>query len=102
MGFGVICVEVCQLVSYKVIMVNGCVVNIVFYQVSLNDVVSICEKVKKQFCVKVVLELVEQCEKLIWLEVDVGKMEGMFKCKLECFDLFADINEYLIVEFYFK
>lgn len=47
MGFGVICVEVCQLVSYKVIMVNGCVVNIVFYQVKVNDVVSICEKVKK-------------------------------------------------------
>lgn len=31
MGFGVIRVEVRQLVSYKVIMVNGRVVNIVFY-----------------------------------------------------------------------
>lgn len=102
MGFGVIRVEVRQLVSYKVIMVNGRVVNIVFYQVSSNDVVSIREKAKKQFRVKVVLELVEQREKLIWLEVDVGKMEGTFKRKSERFDLFADINEYLIVEFYFK
>lgn len=29
-------------------------------------------------------------------------MEGVFKCIFECFDLLVDINEYLIVEFYFK
>lgn len=102
MGFGATRAEARQLVSHKAIMVNGRVISITSYQVSPNDVISIREKAKKQSYVKVTLELAEQREKPTWLEVDAGKMEGMFKRKPGRPDLSADINEHLIVELYSK
>jgi small subunit ribosomal protein S4 len=104
MGFGATRAESRQLVSHKAIMVNGRVVNIASYQVSPNDVVSIREKAKQQSRVRVkaALELAEQREKPTWLEVDVSKMEGVFKRMPERTDLSADINEHLIVELYSK
>jgi small subunit ribosomal protein S4 len=104
MGFGATRAESRQLVSHKVIMVNGRVVNIASYQVSPNDVISIREKAKQQSRVRVkaALELAEQREKPTWLEVDVSKMEGVFKRMPERTDLSADINEHLIVELYSK
>src|SRR5699024_2903435 len=102
MGFGATRAEARQLVSHKAIVVNGKVVNIASYQVSVNDVVAIREKAKKQARVKAALELAEQREKPTWLEVDTNKMEGIFKRLPERSDLSADINEHLIVEFYSK
>lgn len=102
MGFGATRAESRQLVSHKVIMVNGRVVNIASYQLSPYDVVSIREKAKKQSRIKASLELAEQREKPTWLEVDVLKMEGVFKCIPERTDLSPDINEHLIVELYSK
>ena len=84
------------------IVVNGRVVNIPSFQVSVNDVVAIREKSKKQARIKASLELAEQREKPTWLEVDSAKMEGVFKRVPERSDLSADINEHLIVELYSK
>lgn len=102
MGFGATRAESRQLVSHKAIMVNNHVVNIASYQVTLNDVVSIREKAKKQSRVRASLELAEQRERPTWLEVDAAKMEGIFQRIPERTDLSADINEHLIVELYSK
>ena len=97
MGFAATRAEARQLVSHKAIVVNGRVVNIPSFQVSVNDVVAVREKSKKQARIKA-----EQREKPTWLEVDSAKMEGVFKRVPERSDLSADINEHLIVELYSK
>ena len=102
MGFAATRAEARQLVSHKAIVVNGRVVNIPSFQVSVDDVISVREKSKKQARIKASLELAEQREKPTWLEVDTAKMEGVFKRVPERSDLSADINEHLIVELYSK
>ncbi|MBD1574412.1 30S ribosomal protein S4 [Vibrio sp. S17_S38] len=102
MGFGATRAESRQLVSHKAILVNGKVVNVPSFKVSANDVVSIREKAKLQSRIKAALEVAEQREKPTWIEVDGGKMEGVFKRIPERSDLSADINEHLIVELYSK
>ena len=102
MGFAATRAEARQLVSHKAIVVNGRVVNIPSFQVSVNDVVAVREKSKKQARIKASLELAEQREKPTWLVVDSAKMEGVFKRVPERSDLSADINEHLIVELYSK
>ena len=102
MGFAATRAEARQLVSHKAIVVNGRVVNIPSFQVSVNDVVAVREKSKKQARIKASLELAEQREKPTWLEVDSAKMEGVFKRVPERSALSADINEHLIVELYSK
>ena len=102
MGFAATRAEARQLVSHKAIVVNGRVVNIPSFQVSVNDVGAVREKSKKQARIKASLELAEQREKPTWLEVDSAKMEGVFKRVPERSDLSADINEHLIVELYSK
>lgn len=47
MGFATTRAEARQLVSHKAIVVNGRVVNIPSFQVSVNDVVAIREKIEK-------------------------------------------------------
>lgn len=102
MGFAATRAEARQLVSHKAIVVNGRVVNIPSFQVSVDDVIAVREKSKKQARIKASLELAEQKEKPTWLEVDAVKMEGVFKRVPERSDLSADINEHLIVELYSK
>ncbi|MFC0309520.1 30S ribosomal protein S4 [Gallibacterium trehalosifermentans] len=102
MGFAATRAEARQLVSHKAIVVNGRVVNIPSFQVSVDDVIAVREKSKKQARIKASLELAEQREKPTWLEVDAAKMEGVFKRIPERSDLSADINEHLIVELYSK
>ena len=102
MGFAATRAEARQLVSHKAIVVNGRVVNIPSFQVSVDDVVAVREKSKKQARIKASLEVAEQREKPTWLEVDAAKMEGVFKRVPERSDLSADINEHLIVELYSK
>lgn len=102
MGFGATRAECRQLVSHKAIVVNGRVVNIPSYQVSPEDVITVREKAKKQARIKAALDLATQREKPTWVEVDSGKMEGVYKRLPERSDLSADINEQLIVELYSK
>ncbi|MDH2998239.1 30S ribosomal protein S4 [Pasteurellaceae bacterium LFhippo2] len=102
LGFAATRAEARQLVSHKSIVVNGRVVNIPSFQVSVDDVIAVREKSKKQARIKASLELAAQREKPTWLEVDATKMEGVFKRTPERSDLSADINEHLIVELYSK
>jgi small subunit ribosomal protein S4 len=102
MGFGATRAEARQIVNHKSVLVNDRIVNIASFQVSSNDVIKVREKAKKQLRIKAALELGEQREKPVWLEIDINKMEGVFKRLPERSDLSSDINEHLIVELYSK
>ncbi len=103
MGFGSTRAEARQLVNHKAVLVNGKTVSIPSYQVTANDVISIRERAKKQERIKTSLELAPQVrEGSDWIDVDSGKMEGVFKRIPERADLSSDINEHLIVELYSK
>ncbi|XBC40679.1 MAG: 30S ribosomal protein S4 [Buchnera aphidicola (Nurudea yanoniella)] len=102
MGFGATRFESRQLISHKSISVNGRLVSIPSYQVTIGDTVCIREKFRKHTRIKAALELLEHRELSDWIEVNVSKMEGIFKRIPERSDLSAEINEHLIVELYSK
>jgi len=100
MGFASTRAEARQLVSHKALTVNGIVVNIASYLVKAGDVVVIREKAKKQLRIADALKLAESIGLPGWIQVDIPKMEAVFK-KLPDRDEFgAEINESLIVELY--
>lgn len=102
MGFGVTRAEARQVVSHRLITVNGQVVNIASYQVNAGDVIAVREKAKTHLRIKSSLEIAASRNAVEWVEVDAAKMEGTFKAVPERSDLSADINEHLIVELYSK
>lgn len=102
MGFGSTRAEARQLVSHKAILVNGEVVNIPSFQVKVGDTVSVREKAKKQVRIQESLQLATQIGLPNWVSVDVDKQEGVFRNMPDRVDLYSDINEQLVVEFYSK
>lgn len=102
MGLASTRAEARQLVSHKAIMLDGRVVNVPSHTVLPEQVVAVREKAKKQARIGAALELAAQREKPTWIEVDMTKLEGVFKRLPERSDLSADINEQLIVELYSK
>ena len=102
MGFGATRAESRQLVSHKAITVNGHCVNIASYQVKPSDVVAIREKSKAQVRIQDSLTVAEQYGFPDWVDVNVSKMEGVFKAVPEREELPPDVNEQLVVELYSK
>ena len=102
MGYGSTRAEARQLVSHKSIVVNGSVTNIPSYQVMAGDTVSVREKSRNQLRIQGALALAVNRAPVPWIEVDVNKMEGVFKSYPERDDLPKEINENLIVELYSK
>jgi len=102
MGFGASRSEARQLVRHNGITVNGKKVNIPTYQVSPNDIVAVDEAAKKQLRIQAALDMAQQRGFSDWLDVDVSKMQGIFKSRPERSELPAEINEHLIVELYSK
>ncbi|MDK4555228.1 30S ribosomal protein S4 [Kingella kingae] len=102
MGFASTRAEARQLVSHKVLTVNGQVVNIPSFQVKAGDVVAVREKAKKQVRIQEALGLAAQIGMPSWVSVDATKMEGTFKNVPDRAELYSDINEQLVVEFYSK
>ena len=101
-GLGSTRAEARQLVSHKAIKVNGQTVNIASYQVSEGDVVSIREKSKEQLRIKSALDQAATRAPVEWIDVNVDKLEGVFKNKPERSELSSEINESLMVELYSK
>ena len=101
-GFGSTRAESRQLVSHKSIRVNGDDVNIASYQVSPNDMISIGEQAKGQLRIQSALELAAQRGDIEWVDVNIEKMEGVFKRHPDRSELPSEINENLIVELYSK
>lgn len=102
MGFGASRSEARQLVRHNAIFVNGRKVNIPSYQVKPSDVIAVCDAAKKQLRIQAALQLAQQRGIADWLEVDVEKMQGVFKAVPERGDLPPEINEHLVVELYSK
>ncbi|MEW6354216.1 MAG: 30S ribosomal protein S4 [Pseudomonadota bacterium] len=102
MGFAASRSEARQLVRHNAITVNGKKVNIPTYQVNPSDVIAVDEKAKKQLRVQAALEMAQQRGFSDWLDVDVTKMQGVFKARPERSELPPEINEHLIVELYSK
>lgn len=102
MGYGTTRAEARQLVSHKAITVNGRSINIPSYQVKPDDVVAVRERARNQVRIQDSLAIAGQLGIPDWVEVDVKKMEGIFKALPERSDLPADINESLVVELYSK
>ncbi len=102
MGFGCTRNEARQLVSHRSILVNGESVNIPSYQVNPEDKVEVKQASKKQLRIQDSLGIAEQVGFPGWVDVDVEKMEGVFKSAPERDELPADLNEQLVVELYSK
>ena len=100
MGFGSTRAESRQLVSHKAVTVNGQPVNIPSYLVKAGDVVAVREKSKKQTRVLEALQLAQQVGLQAWVEVNIEKVEGVFKKTPDRDEFASDINESLIVELY--
>ncbi len=100
MGFGSTRAEARQLVSHKGIQVNGQTVNIASYSVKAGDVVAVREGAKKQLRIIDSLKLAESLGFPAWVQVDLTKMEGVFKKSPDRDEFGAEINESLIVELY--
>ena len=102
MGFASTRAEARQLVSHKALMVNGQVVNIPSFQVKAGDVVAVRKKAKKQVRIQEAMGLATQIGLPSWVSVDATKLEGTFKNVPDRAELYSDINEQLVVEFYSK
>jgi small subunit ribosomal protein S4 len=102
MGFATSRSEARQLVRHNTVTVNGKKVNIPTYQVEPSDVVAVSEKGRSQLRIQAALDMAQQRGFPDWIDVDVSKMQGVFKSKPERSDLPAEINEHLIVELYSK
>ena len=102
MGFAVTRAEARQLVSHKSIRVNGQIVNIPSFNVSVGDAIEVRDKAKKQLRIGAALEIAEQIGLPDWLEVDSANKKGVFKMIPERSELSADINESLVVALYSK
>ena len=102
LGFAASRQQARQLVRHNHFLINGKKVNIPSYQVSPSDVISVSDKAKEQLRIKSALEIAAGRGLPAWVEVDVNKMEGVFKNMPDRSDLPPSINEHLIVELYSK
>ncbi|BAW80052.1 30S ribosomal protein S4 [Candidatus Nitrosoglobus terrae] len=102
MGFSSTRAEARQLVNHRGVLVNGRGINIPSYQVQTEDLISIRERSKKQDRIKFALELAQGRAELSWIEVDINKLEGVFKRIPDRSELASDIQENLVVELYSK
>lgn len=102
MGFASTRAEARQLVSHKAIEVNGSLINIPSYQLSVGDVLAIREKAKKQQRIVDALGIAEQYGFPSWVEVNSKTMSGTYNSLPDRADLGSDINEQLVVELYSK
>ncbi len=100
MGFGSTRAEARQLVSHKAVTVNGKVVNIPSYSVKPGDTLGLRDNARKQLRVQDALKLADAAGLPGWVQVDVSKMEGVFKKTPDRDEFGADIKEALIVELY--
>ncbi|MDN5938521.1 MAG: 30S ribosomal protein S4, partial [Salinisphaera sp.] len=102
MGFATTRSEARQLVSHKLIAVNGYAVNIPSYQVGEGDVVSVREKARNQMRIDAALDTASQIGLSEWVDVDEKKKSGIFKMIPDRDQILPDINENLVVELYSK
>ncbi len=103
MGFGVTRAECRQIVTHKGIEVNGKVVNIPSYLVDAGDTISVRESARGQVRIKDAIEIAKQQQgQPEWVDVDFEKFQGTVKQMPAREDIYKEINESLVVEYYSK
>lgn len=91
-----------QLVRHNHILVNGKKVNIPSYLVSVNDVVSVREKSRKNAGIMESLEAIARRGTPSWLELSKDAFQGTIKNMPDRQEITMPIQEQLIVELYSK
>ena len=102
MGFASTRAEARQMVSHRLIMVDGRVCNFPSFLLVEGQMVAVKEKAKSHVRVQNAVNIAQQIEPTLWVEVDYKKMEGQFVRCPDRSELPSDINENLIVELYSK
>lgn len=102
LGFASTRAEARQLVVHKAILINGQVVDRPSCQVNPNDVVSVRERARGQLRIGAALASLEQREISEWLEINVKKMEGVFKRYPDPSEMPKEFNPSNVVELYSK
>ncbi|MDT8450350.1 MAG: 30S ribosomal protein S4 [Wenzhouxiangellaceae bacterium] len=103
MGFAITRAQARQMVSHRLIEVNGTVVNVPSFQVRAGDRIAVREKARNHLRIKEAVEVARDLDVVApWLEVDSDKLEGVVKNLPDRDELPPDINENLIVELYSK
>ena len=100
LGYGNSRTEARQLVTHGHFLVNGKKVDIASYKVSVNDVISVCEKSRGSEKFKTFAENPKTLPK--WLEANVENYEGKVVAEPAREDIDVPVNETLIVELYSK
>ena len=100
LGYGNSRTEARQLVTHGHFLVNGKKVDICSYNVSVNDVITVCEKSRSSEKFKTFVENPKTLPK--WLEANVDNFEGKVLAVPSREDIDVPVNETLIVEFYSK
>lgn len=103
MGFAVTRAQARQMVSHRLVEVNGEVLNIPSAQLNAGDKVAVREKARKHLRVQEAATVARELDMVAsWCESDLDKFEGTLKALPDRDDLPPDINENLIVELYSK
>ncbi len=102
MGFGVTRAECRQIVSHKGVLLNGKVANIPSISVNPGDVISVREGAREQVRIKDAIAIAKQQGLPEWLSVDFDQFEGKIKQLPVREDIYKDLNESLVVEYYSK
>ncbi|MBO7508643.1 MAG: 30S ribosomal protein S4 [Clostridia bacterium] len=100
LGLGASRAQARQIVNHGLITVNGKVVDIPSFEVSMNDVVAVKDSKKDYEMFKKLKEMKVVCPK--WLELDVNNLSGKVVGLPKRDDIDAGIRETLIVELYSK
>ncbi|WP_416175657.1 30S ribosomal protein S4 [Clostridium sp.] len=100
LGYGQSRSEARQLVTHGHFLVNGKKVDIPSYEVSVDDVISICEKSRSSEKFKAFAENPKTLP--AWLEENVENFEGKVVREPSREDIDIPVNETLIVELYSK
>ena len=100
LGYGASRVEARQLVTHGHFLVNGKKVDIPSYSVSVNDVITVCEKSRGSEKFKTFAENPKTLP--AWLTANVENYEGTVAAMPAREDIDVPVNETLIVELYSK
>ena len=100
LGYGASRTEARQLVNHGHFLVNGKKVDIASFKVSVNDVITVCEKSRGSERFKMFAENPKALPK--WLEANVENYEGKVVAEPAREDIDVPVNETLIVELYSK
>ena len=94
--------EARQIVDHRHVLVNGKIVNIPSYQVSVGDTIEIKEKAKGSERYKEVLEMTSGRIVPAWLESDKEALKGSVKALPAREEIDVPVDELQIVELYSK